>query len=241
MEQVVASLLLAASVAASGFSTGNVWPHGSGIFGGGIKPATVVTQTVWVDSSSYASTTASKTESWSLTNTAGIYLIVGVSYKPTASATIWQVLCGTSTLFLGTQTVGATLNVEQWYLANPPTGVQTVVVNLSSNATSLVAGAITFANAHNTANWSSSFGTTQAVSLTVTGIANGLVVDTLVGSKTSDPAVCGQTQVYQTTVGSGANKITGGGSVKAGTGNVDMVWTLNASSEYGLGAVSVYP
>jgi len=243
---VVTSLLLAASLHASTIRGGvsQVWrpmPHGSSMWGGIRPKAATSAATVWVDSYASAMTASSvKTLAYTLNNVAGDLLVVGVEYKPAATSTVWQVLYGTATCSIASSVVGATRNNDMWYLAHPPTGSNTVTVNLTSNGM-IGSGAITFRNGATVSGFASTFGTIQAVTLTVTGIAGGMVVDSFVGGKTSDPAVCGQTQVYYGTFGSGANKTVYAGSVKAGAASVNMVWTQNASEEYAESAFAVNP
>ena len=99
-------------------------------------------------------------------DTLGVHTITGVTYG------------GTAMTSAGTRVRHATgeAAVHLWYLQNPPSGNQTVEVDVNgANATAVTAGALTFTAAASVANYTSGTGSSADPTLTVTSATGEIV------------------------------------------------------------------
>ncbi|HEX6087568.1 MAG TPA: C25 family cysteine peptidase [Thermoanaerobaculia bacterium] len=124
---------------------------------------------------------------------------------------------------------------EVWYLLNPPTGANNVVVTAGGitpgqNVESVV-GATTFSNADQSAPPSvANFGQGSPISTQITGTAATDIVLDFIGVRESVVSTAGgaQTAGYAQTTGTSADDIDGRSSGRlAATPNTTMSWTLN--------------
>jgi uncharacterized repeat protein (TIGR01451 family) len=192
------------------------------------------------------------------TTTANRLLIVGVSMTITNAKTTGVVgvtYNGTALNFLGAHNdAGDTRRVEMWYLLNPVSGTNSVVVSVDIPAhqyVGVVAGAITFTGVDQTVPLSSFVSADGAAGansqLDVPSVVNGMVLDTLAIGGPETIAVPGPqvSEWNQSTTGAfGTNDppdVTGSGSARTGAPSVPLSETFSANSNWSLGAVSVNP
>ena len=173
-------------------------------------------------------------------------LIVGVSNRRSNRTVVGVTYAGMSFQRVGFQNSGAsTSRMEMWYLLSPPAGTSNVVVTLSGS-TAAVAGAVSFFGVDQTVPlgaFSSTAGTAANVSLLVPSASNEIVVDVIAApgpglSLTEGP---GQTVQWVGATGTTGNEVLGGSSSTTGAATVSLSWTLGASVDWGIGAVSLKP
>ena len=124
---------------------------------------------------------------------------------------------------------------EVWYLVNPPTGANNVVVTAGGSTpgqnVESVVGATTFSNADQSAPPSvANFGQGSPISTQITGTAATDIVLDFIGVRESVVSTAGgaQTAGYAQTTGTSADDIDGRSSGRlAATPNTTMSWTLN--------------
>ena len=142
--------------------------------------------------------------------------------------------------------------VEMWYLVNPATGNNNVVVteNIAGPGVwGTVVGATTFTGADQTTPIrafasNDSNGNTDAANVTVASGTNDMVLDTVALDGTHTVNSASGTQVQQWAQGSGgvtANDVYGYGSTHGGAASVPMSEILSATSRWSDAAVSVQP
>lgn len=181
-------------------------------------------------------------------------LIVGVSMNITGNtgATVASVTYnGVALTQAGFHNdAGNTERVEIWYLVAPATGTNNVVVTtnlLGGAAVGTIVGATNVSGADQTSpirDFASADGAAAGLSTLNIPSANGdTVVDTLAITGTDSVTAYGptQTQVWASASGATANDVYGSGSTRAGAASVPLSETLNANSNWSLGAVSVRP
>ena len=177
-------------------------------------------------------------------------LIVGVSMNISgnAGATVSSVTYnGTALTLAGFHNdAGSTRRVEIWYLVAPATGTHNIVVNYPAGV-GVVVGGTNVSGADQTSpirDFISSDGATGALAtLNVPSADGDVVVDTLAIAGTDSVAAYGPTQAQAWGSASGATGIDvyGSGSTREGAASVPLSETLNAASNWSVGAVSVRP
>jgi uncharacterized repeat protein (TIGR01451 family) len=181
-------------------------------------------------------------------------LVVGVSMTITNSPTTGVVgvtYNGTPLNFAGAHNdAGNTRRVEMWYLANPVSGINAIVVSgniPAAQTVGIVAGATTFTGVDQTVpvgSFASADGANGANSqLDVPSLVNGMVFDTLA---TGGPLVLvvPAPQVQQWSARSGnadPPDVHGTGSTRTGAPSVPIAETFNTTSNWSLGAISINP
>jgi uncharacterized repeat protein (TIGR01451 family) len=182
-------------------------------------------------------------------------LIVGVSMNITsASATAVSGVTynGTALSFAGAQNDAAnTQRVEMWYLLNPVSGANSIVVSVNipvAQTVGIVAGATTFTGVDQTVPLGSFVSTDGAnganSQLNVPSVVNGMVLDTLaIGGNQNVTTISGP-QVQQWNLATGGNDppdVTATGSSRAGAPSVPLSEIFSGNSNWALGAVSINP
>src|SRR5262249_3242813 len=127
----------------------------------------------------------------------------------------------------------------------PPKGTGSIVVTVSA-AKRLVGGAASFSNVDLTTPhgaFVSAIGNSTTASVAVPSAAGELVVDTAAatGDANSLTVGAGQTQRWNAATGNGGGEARGAGSTEPGAASVTMSWTLGASKNWSIGAVSLKP
>jgi hypothetical protein len=189
------------------------------------------------DAASSASTGAPETAtlSWSHTvSGADRILLVGVSIN--GNKTVSSVTYGGDQLTrIATVNQGSSARASLWYLLNPPTGTQTVLVTMSGNAR-FVAGAHSYtgvsqSNPIGTASVNTG-GSSKTATLNLTSATGELAVDVVArrGDTPENPIAAGAGQSERwntrTTVNSATDGVTGAGSSKAGSSQVSVAHGL---------------
>ena len=202
-----------------------------------------------VDASSSAASLGSVSSlSWSHTSS-GVdrLLVVAVSHRDNSGASVVGVTYGGQSLTLkGRTRNGSIADSEIWYLVAPPVGAATVTVTLSA-ARSVVAGAISFAGAHQATplgEYFGSAGNSSAPSGTVASAVGEIVVNSLSFKWLSGriaTAGAGQTERWSSAASSGATGIIGGASTEPGAASVTMNWAVNAADVWAHSLVTVKP
>lgn len=203
------------------------------------------------DFSSSATTGASTAQTLSWTHTTGgteRILVVGVSVN--TNTLVSSITYGGLPLTKITALEnGNAVRVSLWYLLNPPTGSQTVTVNMLA-AARFVAGAHSYAGVNQQAPFGTpvtSRGNGTSASLAISSNINEIVVDVVArrGDLTTNPITAGGGQTTRwntrTTVNSGTNGITGGGSSKAGAPSITTSWSWPATRAWAMAGISLKP
>ncbi len=174
-------------------------------------------------------------------------LVVGVSHRTANSA---ATVTGVTYAGLPLTRVGmatqTNVRVHLWYLINPPTGTNSVVVALS-NQEKMVAAAVSLTGVRQSAplgTFTSSIGNSTSPSVAVSSATGDVVLDVMGAQGTSTATVGpGQTQRWNTvTTGNSANSnVRGTGSTEPGASTVSMSWTLGAAQYWAIGAVPIRP
>jgi len=228
--------------------------------------ASLAAAQVAVDSSTSSAAeltgTGTKTITFNHTTTAtgtNLLLLVGVSMNitnATTSGVVGVTYKGTALNFLGAHNdTGTTRRVEMWYLLNPPTGTNSVVVSANitaAKAVGVVAGATTFTGVDQTVPLGSFMSADGAAAgssqMDVPSVVNGMILDTLAIGGNRTAAVSGP-QASQwnltTTNGGGTSAdppdVTATGSARTGAPSVPISETFSGNSNWSLGAVSINP
>jgi MYXO-CTERM domain-containing protein len=144
---------------------------------------------------------------------------------------------------------GTNNRVEMWYVLAPAAGYQTLTVNLSAS-TKVTAGAITFTGINQTTPldgffWASGGSSAPTVSVTDSAATN-VVLDVMAmqGTNTVSSVGAGQTQQWTngTSGGGAGTNVRGAGSTEQGaSGSVTMSYTMSATGQWVIGAVSINP
>lgn len=206
--------------------------------------ATISSGVTFDASSSTTNTSNVSTLTWTHTTTmnAGRILIVGVSEiwdNPVSSVTY----AGVSLSKVNMSTCASSAcKTEMWYMINPPSGSNSVVVNFSSSQTNLSAGATSYYGV-NTANPLGTSvvnsGALGQPSITVTSTSQQVIADTLAinTSQIWTPG-SGQTQAYQTNPSSN----TAAASYEQGlAGSTPMSWSAASGANWADAAVPINP
>jgi len=145
---------------------------------------------------------------------------------------------------------GNNFRVEMWYLVNPPTGANNVVVTvnkaISLAAMGVVVGAVDFTNADQTSpirDSATASGNNDTTSISVPSAVNDIVLDTVavVGTNTISAFGTNQTSQWNANSGSTGQDARGGGSTRAGAPSVPMSENMTAANAWSDGAVSIRP
>lgn len=142
--------------------------------------------------------------------------------------------------------------VEMWYLLAPATGTANVVVSFTLptfTTEGVAAGVTTFTGVDQTvplgAFASADDGGTAAAfsQLNVTGVVNGMILDTLAiaGNRTVTVPSPQAQQWNLNTGGSGTTDVTATGSTRSGAPSVPLSETFSNTSNWSLGAASINP
>jgi hypothetical protein len=203
-------------------------------------------QTVTVDAvSSATSSGAVTTLTWSHTTTAAQNnRLLVVTVAATSSSVLGITYNGVALTQAATKL--QTVRAEIWYLLNPPSGANNVVVTHNA-ARELICGAVSFYNV----NQSSTFGAVKNGGATSVGpaitaattatfpTANDLIIDVVATLTQTATVVGGQTSRWNLTQSSGFK--TGATSTKPGTGAAQtMSWTLGASDTWAIICVPIF-
>ncbi len=154
--------------------------------------------------------------------------VTGVTYNSVAMTKVWD----------RTQN---TYNSTGWYLANPATGSNTVIVTMVNTNTRYMGGAISFTGVDQSTpvdtatEGATNFGTT--VTIDVSSATDDLVIDGVV-SGDQDPIVgAGQIEkIAEMKFGSYYSM-----STEAGAATVTMSWSGGGSTTWSMGGVSINP
>ncbi len=210
--------------------------------------ANSATSTLAIDTTSSSAGANVASLSWSHT-VSGVnrLLVVGVSkrsYNSVTSVTYNGVaLTKSGAVQAGS---GDFSRSELWYLVNPPTGTNTIVVTPGGNDW-MQTGAISFTGANQITPlgiFASNFGGSgvTSASVNVTSAPGEIVVDALTFWNTTTDATKGASQTLQWSTSSD-NAWNGRGSTQSGANSVTMSWTIPSSGAQGwaLTAVSIKP
>src|SRR5438876_1626661 len=191
---------------------------------------------------------ASSSISWSHT-TSGTnrLLVVGVSWAASSALTVSSVTYGVQTMTsIGSAVNGTNAGMQLFYLPEsllPASGTaDNVTVNMSSSASELVGGSITFTGVNQTTPvgiFASATGSSTAASVTVPSNTGETVIDTVATKIKTAPTVGGG-QTQQWNPGSTQGQGWGAGSTKPGASSVTMSWTV-ANGAWAIGAVGIKP
>ncbi len=144
-------------------------------------------------------------------------------------------------VFVGRQVAPANGAVEIWDLADPTPGVagSTVAHLLTGNA-KRVMGLAALSGVGSRGTPVGSGVNATSIGVTVPSATNGLVVDVLYGlnSTAAYTAGAGQTERWDTGTTGGTANLRGCGSTEAGAASVAMTWTIGATTNVALLAVS---
>lgn len=195
-------------------------------------------------STSSAAESGNTTLTWSHNND-GDFLRVGVSWRSDAGQTVSGVTFnGVALTQIGSAAVNGSTSAGHWRLIAPASGAHNVVVTLSADTASLMAGATSYTNVDQTTPTGTSntaTGSSTTPSVDVASVSGDLVVDVVAGSPvfTLDSAGAGQTIEWNIT-DSGAQFRRGGGSHEtATTTTTTMSWNTSASSTWAIHGVAL--
>jgi hypothetical protein len=197
-----------------------------------------------VDAFSSGTAGNSTTVSWSHTCTGSDrYLRVGVSIWQFGGETVSSVTYnGVALSQLSTADTG-NAHAELWHLIAPDTGTNTVLVTLSGTPQGIVAGAVSFTDAHQTTPAGTAVtatGTSSAPSVAASSASGELVQDVVCIDNVGNLSVgAGQTARWNTTTGGGWAD--GGGSTEPGDATVTMNWSSTGSGAWAIIACPVRP
>jgi len=125
-----------------------------------------------------------------------------------------------------------------WYLKNPSTGANNVVVNFSPNSDYGACGAVSFLGSGGVFATASNNSNTTNISVSLQTPTGGFVVDCVHGESGSGLTMNGsQTQIFKTL---DDQPDYNAGSYKSGIGDVSMDWTV-AEEYWTIAAVSLAP
>ncbi|MBI2326703.1 right-handed parallel beta-helix repeat-containing protein [Candidatus Curtissbacteria bacterium] len=173
-------------------------------------------------------------------------LVVGVSAGESDDYAVDNITYGGASLTRhGRVTSGQSVNdakVEIWYLLNPPSGTNSISLELT-RTTALVAGATSFANVNQSTplgSFVSATGNSSSPSVSLGAASNEVVLATL--SADNNPSATlgsGQSQLWNYQSGDIYKSTTGAGSTKAGAAT--MSFSLSTSQNWAIGAVAIRP
>ena len=123
-----------------------------------------------------------------------------------------------------------------WYLADPPTGAQTVTVTFASNASFMGGGAISYYSVSGLGSSASASGSDTTPTVDISSNIGELVVDSATSINYSSVGA-GQTQRYEEAIGG----VWGGGSTEPGAPTVTMSWTNSNSHDWAICAIGLKP
>ena len=172
-------------------------------------------------------------------------LIVSVAIERDTGRVTAITYAGQALTFVGTSVdPTATARVEVWRLIAPATGTNTVSVTFNSSS-SVVIGAISFANVHQTTPIAASqFATGNGVltaSASVASAADQVVMATISANDAADTVTAGSGQTSHWNVLNAADVI-GAGSTKPGlASSTSMSYTLQTAQGWTMGLVAIQP
>ena len=141
--------------------------------------------------------------------------------------------------------------VEMWYLVNPPTGNNNVIVTVNipgggNPNIGTVVGATTFTGVDQTTPiraFAGNDGNSDSANVTVASSVNDLVIDTLAidGSHTVNAPSGTQAQQWALSTGGAGTDVYGYGSTHAGAASVPMGELLSGATRWSEAAISIQP
>jgi len=213
-----------------------------------VEPATTTaTEPIEVDLALTSTGGDVTIESWPHTVTgtgSNRILIVGVAYAEHVNKGVQSATYGGQSLSLaGLQGNGSQVASEIWYLINPPTGANMVVVTMKDQV-KLRCGAISFLNVDQAPpSFYSISGNSTAPSVSIAGVNEmEVVVDHL--AVANDPSASegpGQTMQWDGVHSTDIRTVGSTEDGPAGGGPVAMSWTLSSKQKWALGAVVLRP
>jgi uncharacterized repeat protein (TIGR01451 family) len=137
------------------------------------------------------------------------------------------------------------VEVQIWYLVNPASGANNVVVNWAGGTVSHV-GAATFTGVHQTAPLGTfvsnkNTGADTTPNVTVSSSTGDLVFDVMGARNPLLDSTVGAGQTARWNLNAGGNALVSGGSTEPGGGSVNMGWTLSTPGLWAIGAVPIKP
>jgi len=141
------------------------------------------------------------------------------------------------TFVSGLTHAGGKPRVEIWRFLNPPTGTNSVTVNVQGGADKVTIGAISYTGVDQATpitGVTTASGTSTNPNLTVASQVNDLVQDAMASIAAGAPTVgSGQTQRWNLEMGGpGVSDHYGAGSTKPGSSSVSMNWTISEIKEW---------
>ena len=130
-------------------------------------------------------------------------LVVGVSFNPGAGRNVSSVTYNGAAMTAAGNRAGSNDEIAIYYLVNPDLGTNNVVVTFNTSVTEAVAGAISLTGVDQAApigTFASNTTSSSNASVSVTGLANGIIVDTVAWSYAPTPTggpTTGQTQAWK--------------------------------------------
>lgn len=186
-----------------------------------------------------ASSVVSDTTPITLAHTVGIIggnrlLRVSVSFVQDASQTVASVTyAGQSMIKKGDATNAGQARAELWYLINPSTGLNNIVVTMSA-AAEVIVGADSYYEVNQVTPFGTivtATGTTLAATVDVSSATDELVIDVYAKKNTTEAVSVGAGQTSRwNTSNVGTNGGYGGGSSEPGAASVTMSWTWTTTN-----------
>jgi len=172
------------------------------------------------------------------------YLKVGVAINQLGPATVSSITyAGVPMTRLGDSVQRGFIRVEYWYLLNPPTGTNDVVVTLSDSPMNLACAASSYfgvnqTTPHGTESTATGVGTGPSVS--VQSASGELVVDVMACADTGHVSV-GSGQTLRGVADNGTTEAVCAVSDEAGATSVTMSHTIGAANDWAIIGVSLRP
>jgi len=172
------------------------------------------------------------------------YLKVGVAINQIGPATVSSITyAGVAMTRLGGSVLSGVIRVEYWYLLNPPTGTNDVVVTLSDSPMNLACVASSYfgvnqTTPHGTESTATGVGTGPSVS--VQSASGELVVDVMACADTGHVSV-GSGQTLRGVADNGTTEAVCAVSDEAGATSVTMSHTIGAANDWAIIGVSLRP
>jgi hypothetical protein len=173
-------------------------------------------------------------------------LVVGVSFRSAAAQSVSTITYGGQSLTrLSFTNTGTYHRAELWYLVNPPTGANNVVVTFSASVAYIV-GISSYYNVHQTTPFgtaATATGNSTSASVAVTSAVGDLVVDVVEKNKDNEAITAGanQTQRWNRVNSTSGLDNIGAGSSEAGAATVTMSWSWSTARVWAIVAAPLKP
>lgn len=172
-------------------------------------------------------------------------LVVWVSYFDSADAPTGATYNGVAMTAIPSSTAAnGDYKIAGYYLINPATGTNNVVISFTGPMFDIGAGSVSFTDAHQTTPLGTAVtatGTSTTPSVTVSSAAGEIVLDGLVivhsGTLTVDGS---QTQLWNSIASNGFQKYAGSMETAA-EASTTMSWSNSSSQQWAIGAVPIKP